>query len=368
MALNQRVSIAYILPDYDPATGSHFFHLYELLRRSSAELDIFLIIERAETCPSDLPLGVYCQKFSWPPLRLAELFFVVLRERMRGRRNFYTHYSFFGGFISWFVARIFGGRAYYWNAGMPWQYRRGFFEETAFRFILNHNILVTGTGGLADKYREHYKLKKENIRIMPNWTSVSRFQDESARAGLRRSLNIPEEARVVLFVHHLSRRKGSHFILPTAEIVTKKLRNVIFVIVGAGPEYEKLKSEIRNSGAENNVRLIGEVPNRRIQDYFAAADVFFMPSEEEGFPHVLLEAMAAGIPYVASDVGAVREITPPELQSFVSEPAVGFFSEKIVELLNKPMPELERIKAIEQSWVRQYDTAEVLTKFAALFA
>ena len=71
----------------------------------------------------------------------------------------------------------------------------------------------------------------------------------------------------------------------------------------------------RNLG--ERIKLLGAVPNRDILKYFIAADVFLMPSREEGFPRVLIEAMAAGLPYVASDIGGVREISPPQAQEFI---------------------------------------------------
>ena len=114
---------------------------------------------------------------------------------------------------------------------------------------------------------------------------------------------------------------------------------------------------------------MGEVPQRELPAYYRAADVFLMPSEEEGFPHVLLEAAAAGIPYVASDVGGVREITALELRRYlVPSGDVSAFSSKILELLTAPRDNITRIASIEQTWVEQYDTHAVLPEFIKLFS
>ncbi len=360
--------VVYVLPRYDPATGSHFFHVYELLERAAGALDIFVVVEKAGSERMGLPFRAYCQRCSWPPLRALELIAVLAWQRFAGRRYFYTHYSFYGALASWLVTGIFGGTAYYWNAGLPWLYPRPAFAEAVFRFILRHTVLVTGTAGLAREYQRRYGLQPERTRVVPNWVNVARFQPTASREESRQRLGIPLAAKVVLFAHRLSRRKGAHLIPEIAVKVTKARKDVIFVVVGAGPEERNLKLKIENWKLENFVRLVGEVPHRELPAYYRAADVFLMPSEEEGFPHVLLEAMAAGLPYVASDVGGVREITPPEFQPYVvSRGDIHVFTGKILELLALSPPEINQVAVAEREWVEQYDVNSVLAKFVTLF-
>lgn len=348
-------------------TDSHFFHLYDLLDVANEKLDCYVIAERGR-----LPRGIsspcdYLQKWQWFPARVIELASLLLWQRFRGRRWFYIHYSFAGAMVAWFVTRLFGGTVYYWNCGMPWLYHRPWLRESVFRFILRHTILVTGTPGMAEKYRHHYALHAERIRVMPNWIHVSRYVGGLTREVARQRLGIPADRKVVLFVHRLSRRKGAHLIVEVAASVTKRLENAMFLIVGDGPERKNLESRIMNQGL--NVRLAGAVSNRSIFDYFAAADIFFMPSEEEGFPHVLLEAMAYGLPYVASDVGGVREITPPVLEPFlVSFEDDARFAERISAILTLTPEEHDHLCTEERAWVGRYDLSEALPKFLALFS
>ncbi|MBI4132361.1 MAG: glycosyltransferase family 4 protein [Candidatus Sungbacteria bacterium] len=368
MTGGERVSIVYVLPRYDPDSGSHFFYLGELLAAAGRHLDIFIIIESVLRPPQNLPGRVYCQRFSWTPLRFMEIMAVMVRERLRGRTYFYTHYSLFGGLASSVVTRLFGGTAYYWNCGLPWLYRRGRLYEAAFRLVMRHTVLVTGTPRLGRQYRERYGLKPECVRILPNWISLARFRNVSDRPGLRAGLGVRADAGVVLFVHRLSRRKGIHLLPEIIARVTRGNKHVIFAIVGAGPEQESLEREVRNRGLADKVKIVGEVPQREISRYFRAADVFLMPSEEEGFPHVLLEAMAAGLPYVASDVGGVREITPPALAEYIVP--VGNISElsaKILRLLAQPPHERAAMARAEQTWIARYDLSAVLPEFLKLF-
>ncbi len=364
-----RPKVAYVLPVYSPAVASHLGHLYKLVQLTSGFLDVFVVIERAVARPTELGAPYYRQRFSWLPiLRAAELFIVLVTLRARGYRNFYVHYSFVGGLAAWLVAAIGGGHVFYWNSGMPWLYRRPWLEETVFRFILRHTILVTAPPGLGEEYRRRYGLAASCIRIVPHFITVSWFQPDISVEEAKRRRGIRPEQRVILFVHRLSRRKGIHLIPDIAAEVLKRRKDVIFVVVGDGPERKNLESRIQNLGLTSFVKLVGEMPQRDLPPYFWAADVFLLPSEEEGFPRVLLEAMAAGVPYVATDVGGVRAVTPPELQGYLapSGGAAGL-AQNVLLLLSLPDARRAVIKTAEQAWVKRFDTAVVLPVFDALF-
>lgn len=93
--------------------------------------------------------------------------------------------------------------------------------------------------------------------------------------------------------------------------------------------------------------------------YFLASDVFLMPSEEEGFPRVLIESMACNLPYVASDIGGVREISPEWEQKYiVGIGDVEGFSIKIQEILKE--------KFNFDEYVKQFDIKNVKNRFIRL--
>ena len=84
--------------------------------------------------------------------------------------------------------------------------------------------------------------------------------------------------------------------------------NPILVIVGEGPRRSRLQNQIRDSGLNENVRLIGTVPHDELSSWYNAADVFCLASSLEGCPNVVLEAMACGRPVVATRVGGIPEL------------------------------------------------------------
>ena len=170
---------------------------------------------------------------------------------------------------------------------------------------------------------------------------------------------------VVLFVHHLSKRKG-------ADLVPQIARNFLheqveFWMIGEGPEIEDLKIKIKDWKLEGNVKLLGQVPNAEIVKYFHAADVFLMPSREEGSPHVILEAMASGLPFVASDIGGIREIVPPELtDNLCKSEDADCFASKILLLLSDD-DAWKKASDVSVVFSKNFDKDRGVKEFIALF-
>ena len=379
MEVNKKSKLCYILPEYNPKTPTHFAHLYDFIEKLRESFDVFLVIEKAigwaevvgrtEVAPPSSevrPPKIYVQKFKFPPLRCLENFLVLLKARLKGYKNFYIHYSFLSAFNASLIAKIFNGKVFYWNCGLPWNYQKGarvIFEKLVYKMI---SFLVTGTESLKIEYSKHYKIPLKKIKVMPNWVSIQKIRNQKFQpeAGPPWAENIQNQ-KVVLFAHRLSQRKGAHF-LP--EIINNlKDENIVLLIVGDGPEKQNLEFRIQDLGLSDKVKFLGWIPNEEIYQYYAIADVFIMPSEEEGFPRVLLETMAMGVPFVSSDVGGVKEIVPPEFLNYVVK--IGdteVFSQKIKELLNLPQEKLKELKTIEKNWVQKYDLSQVIEIFKGI--
>lgn len=221
---------------------------------------------------------------------------------------------------------------------------------------------------MARYYSEYCGIPLARIEIVPNWVDLTRFDPKSLdRNQARRQLGISSQGPVLLFVHRIVSRKGSDRLVPIMESVLQTCPDALLLVVGSGPHEGALREQIESALLQDHIRLVGSVPNRRLGPYLAAADVFVMPSREEGFPRVLLEAMAMGLPFVATDVGGVCDVTSPLQQQFlVSDFTPQAFAERIVSILQNP-DVAGRLRAEGLHWVQTYSLEAAVGNFAALW-
>src|SRR5205814_2438201 len=126
--------------------------------------------------------------------------------------------------------------------------------------------------------------------------------------ALKGKLGIAADERVVLAVGRLSREKGHRDLVDALALLhgMESASKFKLVIVGEGPARESLERVSGEKGLSARVLFIDQVED--VEPYYAIADALALPSHSEGSPNVLLEAMAAGVPVVATKVGGVPEI------------------------------------------------------------
>ena len=116
----------------------------------------------------------------------------------------------------------------------------------------------------------------------------------------------PDGQFLCTFVGELSRRKNQLFLVQAVERLKAQGLPIRLLLVGEGSEYDSLKAEITSLGLENEVLLLGHRDD--VPSLLAATDLYLSASESEGLPFNLMEAMAFGLPIVASDVRGQRDL------------------------------------------------------------
>ncbi len=356
--------ILFIMQQVSP--GTHMDYVYEMARtlREDEGLNLTLLLEKPHD--TSFPTWVTVQRYTWAPMRAIENLWLITRARLSGTRTFYIHYSYLSAITAGLATKIFGGEVLYWNAGMPWLYKRSWREEwyqhLAFRLI---DTLVTGAQALVSGYSRLYNLKTDQVVVIPNWIDEAAcVHDRSVRAEVLREYNIPTEAKVLLFVHKLSKRKGA-LILP--ELMTHLSDPMVHLLVaGNGPLFGALETAANAPGLSGRAHLLGSVPRSVVKNLYQAADVFVMPSEEEGSPHSLIEAMASKLPFVAFDVGGVAETATEVLSPYVVPAgAVQAMASKISQLLSDS-EEYVRVQHLEAEVIVRYQKPVVVAQFKKL--
>jgi len=147
----------------------------------------------------------------------------------------------------------------------------------------------------------------EKIRVGYRGVDTLHFHPGD-RATARQRLGLPQDGRLALWVGRMEHVKGLDTLLEACEIL--KTMGVAFslALVGSGLLEPVLRKQCTALGVQEQVRFVGSVLHKDLPDWYRAANATVLPSLSEGVPNVLLESIATGIPFVASDVGGIPEI------------------------------------------------------------
>lgn len=174
-----------------------------------------------------------------------------------------------------------------------------------------------------------YKIPIDKIITIPSAVNSSFVTDPA----LNRAKPRPSYP-VILYVGRLAPRKGVDYLLQAMQNVIKRFPKARLVVVGAGPLEHHLKDLSKRLGLQNSIMFLGYVSDERIQRLLIFSDVVVVPSTFEGCPIVLLEAMAAGKPVVASAVQGIPEVVKPDFSGLLVEPGnVHEIEHAIIHLL-----------------------------------
>ena len=164
-------------------------------------------------------------------------------------------------------------------------------------------------------------------------------------------LGLPPGRHAITFVGRLEPQKGLPWLLETAVEWLPKVPGHDLLLVGAGPQESSLRDQIRQLGISDRVHLAGWRAD--VLEILSASDMLVLPSVWEGMPNVVLQAMALGLPVLATSVEGTRELLG-DLSGPQTAPygETQVFSEKIVAVLSKPS-EATRLGTANQARARQ---------------
>jgi glycosyltransferase involved in cell wall biosynthesis len=220
-------------------------------------------------------------------------------------------------------------------------------------------------------------LRAENIHVVYNGVDLDEFRPRSPTGCLHRELALPPEAQLISVIGQIGLRKGQDVLLRAAASIADQLPNVHYLVVGRRHSNkeesrrferglhdglrEALSGRVHFLGVRNDVaRLLGELT------------LLVHPARQEPLGRVLLEAAAAGLPIVATDVGGTPEIFPPEQNAarLVSPDDDAALAEAILTLLRDPALRLRLGAAARRRAEQRFDIRssvdDLLTHYRAL--
>ena len=214
-------------------------------------------------------------------------------------------------------------------------------ESYKLRRVLARRLVLPGVHRLVvPSQRLHavatglWKLNPERVRLIPNGIHLEAFQRTDGNPDLRRGWGIPGDALVVGTVGGLRPVKNQLRLLDACAAAGP---GVHVLLVGEGEERPALEARAGRADLAGRVHLAGHQADPA--PFLQAMDVFALTSDSEQMPVCLLEAMASSLPVVATDVGDVRAVLPPEQTPFLEPPgadAAAGLARGIVELARDP--------------------------------
>jgi glycosyltransferase involved in cell wall biosynthesis len=184
------------------------------------------------------------------------------------------------------------------------------------------------------KIHRKYHLK---IEALSNGVDLSRFKPGKAPKEIYKKYQIPEDAPIVLYVGRIDREKSLDVLLESFRLVLQKLPAARLVLVGDGKDVERLKSLAENLTIATETLFLGRVVGDDLPKLYKTGTIFAITSETETQSIVLMEALASGLPAVAVNAGAIKELVKNNRNGFLKKPrAIKPIANAIVALLSDP--------------------------------
>jgi len=209
---------------------------------------------------------------------------------------------------------------------------------------------------------------KGDIRLIPNGVDFNVFSkriDKEELKKLRRNLGFADDDKILITTSRLVGKNAVDDIIKSISFLPE---NIKFLVVGAGPDEAGLKSLTEQSGVANRTKFIGHAAHKELPGYLQISDVFIRPSIAEGFGNSFIEAMAAGIPVIATPVGGIKDfLRDRETGLFCDVRNPESIAQKVKELMED---DVLRRRVIDNgiNMVRQkYDWHKISQEMSNLF-
>jgi glycosyltransferase involved in cell wall biosynthesis len=251
----------------------------------------------------------------------------------------------------------------------------GYFRHAG-AFIAIERLLAHATDRLiaispriATDLRDQYRIgRPEQWRIVPLGFDLAPLAalDDAGRLQARCSLGIALDVPVVTIVGRLTAIKQHDLFLRVARAVPETHPSPLFVIVGDGERREELEALTRQLGLDGRVQFLGW--RKDLATVYGATDVCVLTSRNEGTPVAVIEALAAGVPVVSTDVGGVRDvINDPVLGAIAPDNDVDALASHLLRMLAPETRTPEMIAARRRSVISRYGSDRLVSDIASLY-
>ena len=174
------------------------------------------------------------------------------------------------------------------------------------RLLAGRTVRVDNSEAVARSIERRLRFPASEVEIVPNAVELEPHDRDGARTAVWQELGCERDRPIILMVGRLHAHKNWFMLIEAGELVARERPDVMVVGIGVGPLARDIDERVARSPARESFRFVGL--RRDVGRWLAAADLFCFTTNHEGFPNVLLEAMAAGVPIITTDFDGVREV------------------------------------------------------------
>jgi glycosyltransferase involved in cell wall biosynthesis len=225
---------------------------------------------------------------------------------------------------------------YSYKPRKPWWLVPAFkiYTQLFARFLFKIPKIMTTYGKSMLPYAKLAGVPMRKIKVIPTGIHLDRFQkvDKKKIDSLRKEFNINKDEKVILFVGMLTERKGVDKVIKISNKLLEDNFNIKTLIVGDSHGKNEYKKLVNHKFKD---KIIFTGGRKEISEFMKLADVLLLPSEGEGLPGVVMEAMASGLPVVATKEGCTPDLIENGKEGFLvdSTASNGDYLKKIIQLL-----------------------------------
>lgn len=165
-------------------------------------------------------------------------------------------------------------------------------------------------------FHPYWHKDKDKYAVIYNGLDMAKLSTKT-KTAVRQLLHLPQDAFIVCHIGRYTDAKNHKMILECAKVLCERYYDIIFILVGRGVS-EAIGDVVEQYSLSNRFVMLGY--RNDVLDVLKCADIFYFPSLNEGQPNALIEAMASGLPFVASDIPSIKEMIPKYRMSDLVDP------------------------------------------------
>lgn len=298
--------------------------------------------------------------------------FAFLREAIRAYRPQVVHSRNWGGIEAVFAAKsmrvpvvIHSEHGYELETMNGFPLRRRLLRHVAYRMA---DSLFTVSNQLRTYHAQQGWVSDKVFQVIPNGIDLPQFAaGTQAKSASKQSLGVAANRFVLGTIGRMVGVKDQATLLRAAEQLVAKNLDVHVLLIGTGPHETLLRNQVNSSPAiRDRVTFVGQT--QKIADFFRIMDAFVLPSLAEGMSNVLLEAMASGVPAVATEVGGNAEIMEHGVSGLLFPPGhAELLAQRVAELYRDPDLRRRYADCARRRVEDQYSLARMVDAYSRLY-